>query len=251
MDKQLALVEHFVELRKVVLRVALFFLCAFVVSYVYAEEIFGILLKPFVSSMSTLDHREIIYTSLTEAFVVYIQLAFFTALLVTLPCLCFQIFAFVMPALSNKEKKFACVLLCMVPLLFVAGVLTAYLYAFPAAWKFFLSFEKPNYAHLGLPLKFYVKLEEYLALAVEVMLAFGFAFQIPAVLVFLNRVGVLPIKTLRAQRKLVIVLIFIVAAVITPPDALSQIILASVMIMLYELSIFLCILLKDRELTGA
>lgn len=231
--------SHLAELKKVIKRVLLFFFGTFILSYIFSEKIYGLLLRPFVK-LAVLGSREIIYTSLTEAFVTYIELSFFVALLLSLPFLCFQILAFTIPALSKNERQFAYFLAGMMLLLFIAGISAAYFYAFPAAWKFFLSFENSNYAGLGISLKLYPKIEEYLALSVQIMLAFGIAFQLPVMLVFLTRLKLLSIKTLRKHRRLVIVIIFVIAAIITPPDALSQIILASFMILLYEASIVLC-----------
>lgn len=235
---------HFAALKNTIKRVLLFFLCMFGLSYFYAEEIYGVLLKPFVNEAGV--RRDIIYTSLTEAFVTYIELAFFTALLITMPFLSMQVLFFTMPALKKAERHFAYFIASMIPMLFILGVLMAYFYAFPAAWKFFLSFERANYARLGIALKLYAKLEEYLSLSVQIMLAFGITFQLPVLLVFLTKAKLLSIRTLKESRRIVIVIIFIIAAIITPPDALSQIILASFMIVLYEISIMLCSLLAKR-----
>ena len=241
---KLPFTSHLVELRKAIKQVLLFFLIAFILSYIFSEKIYGILLKPFVEISSS---GTIIYTNLTEAFVTYIELSFFAALLLTLPVLCFQILSFSILALAKNERRFAYFLASMMPLLFISGVLIAYFYAFPAAWRFFLSFESSNYAGLGISLKLYPKIEEYLALSIQIMLAFGIAFQLPVMLVLLTKLNLLSIKTLKAHRRIVIVMIFIIAAIITPPDALSQIILGSFMIFLYEASIILCSLLANTN----
>jgi sec-independent protein translocase protein TatC len=245
MAKRLTLAKHMLELRKALIRVVMCFLAAFACGYYYAEELYGLLLKPYILATSATSERLLIYTSLTEAFMSYIELAFATAILITLPVLCVQILWFVDPGLAKSEKSLARILLLAMPVLFTVGLYVAYRYVLPTAWRFFLSFENADFAGLGIPLKAHLKLGEYLSLCVQIMLAFGLAFQLPVACVFLNRIGVLPVSTLKSHRKIVIVVIFTIAAIITPPDALSQIMLACAMILLYELAIMLCQCLSE------
>ena len=244
MNKELPFKSHFLELRRLVIQTAAFFICMLIISYVYAEEIYAFLLKPLLECCST-GKREIVYTELTEAFVTYLELAFLVAMLVTIPFLFIRILGFILPGLEPTEKKYAYLLLCSVPSLFLIGITVAYKYAFAAAWKFFLSFEGPVHAGSGVSIKLYPKISEYLHLALQIMFSFGIAFQLPVILILLNKIGLLTVNTLKQNRRIVIVLIFAIAAVVTPPDALSQIILASIMILLYEISIFGCMMFNE------
>lgn len=235
------ILEHLKDLKKAVFRILIFFFTAFCLSYFYKEEIYALLLKPFIQNLSHLENRQIIYTNLSEAFVVYIQLSFFMALFLTVPFFLSQILYFISPGLLKKERKFAYICIFLIPMLLIVGVLFAYFYAFPVAWKFFLSFEQNNSKVLGIPLLLYVRMQDYLSLCVQIMIAFGLTFQLPAMIIILYKLKLISIKALRAQRRIVVVIAFGVAAIITPPDAMSQIILALIMILLYEISIYICL----------
>ncbi|NRA73338.1 MAG: twin-arginine translocase subunit TatC [Rickettsiales bacterium] len=242
MTKDLPFKTHFLELRRHITRVAVFFVLIFMASYIYAKEIYMFLLNPLLKCCG--GNREIVYTQLTEAFMTYLELAFFIALLVTIPFLFMQIFIFALPGLKSHEKKYAYLLLCAVPSLFLIGITISYKYILIAAWKFFLSFETSANVENAISIKLYPKISEYLHLATQIMFSFGIAFQLPVILILLNKIGLLTVNTLKKNRRIVIVLIFAIAAIITPPDALSQIILASIMILLYEISILGCVIFK-------
>lgn len=242
MTKDLPFKIHFLELRRRIIQTAAFFILILAVSYIYAKEIYVFLLNPLLECCGS--GREIVYTQLTEAFVTYIELAFFVAILITIPFLFIQIFRFSLPGLKSSEKKYAYLLLFAVPILFMLGIAIAYKYVFAAAWRFFLSFESPIKAGQSISIKLYPKISDYLHLALQIMFSFGIAFQLPVVLILLNKIGLLTVATLKKNRRIVIVLIFAIAAVITPPDVLSQIILAAIMILLYEISILGCIMFK-------
>ena len=244
MNKELPFKIHFLELHRLVIQTSAFFLCTLIASYVYAKEIYIFLLRPLLECCGE-GKREMVYTELTEVFITYLELAFFVAMLVTIPFLFIQILVFALPGLKPMEKKYAYLLLCSIPSLFLIGIIIAYKYAFAAAWKFFLSFESSMHAGSGVSIKLYPKISEYLHLALQIMFSFGIAFQLPVILIFLNKTGLLTVSTLKQNRRIVIVLIFAIAAVITPPDALSQIILASIMILLYEISIFGCMMSNE------
>jgi sec-independent protein translocase protein TatC len=243
----LTLSEHFTELKKRTIYVLTFFLCSFAISYLFSENIYAFLLKPLANYYSDNNqHGSIIYTSLTEAFFTYLKISAITATFFTVPFFTIQLFSFIAPALNSGERKVIIFFLISIPILFFCGAFVAYYFVFPSAWKFFLSFENSLLDNMSIKLE--ARISEYLNLSSQIILAFGLAFQMPVILTLLNRVGLLSLQWLCKQRRLAIVLIFIIAAIITPPDVLSQLILASIMILLYEFSILMCILVNRRKI---
>jgi sec-independent protein translocase protein TatC len=242
----LGFAEHFGELKKRLIYVTIFFLISFAGCYYFADDIYQFLLTP-LSKYYTSEGKQgwMIYTGLTEAFFTYLKLSMLAALFFTVPFFTIQFFSFVSPGLKRSEKKVMAICLVVTPMLFLIGAFVAYYLVFPSAWKFFLSFESSSIG--GLPIKLEARVSEYLSLSSQIILAFGIVFQIPIALTLLNRVGLVPLEGLKKQRRLAIVMIFIIAAVITPPDVFSQLILAAVMILLYEISILLCIFLNKEN----
>lgn len=240
--------EHFAELRKRLFYVAIVFCLTLALGYFLSEQIYQFLLRPLASYYAN-EGKEgsIIYTSLAEAFFSYLKLAYYFAVFCTLPFLAIQIYLFASPALKKHEKAIFLPYIVLIPLLFIIGAFIAYHFIFPAAWKFFLSFESQDVG--SIPVRLEARISEYLSLSVEIIIAFGLAFQLPIALTILNRFGLISLDGLKKKRRLAIVIIFIVAAIITPPDILSQIILATLMILLYEISILGCIFLNNKNKT--
>ena len=182
------------------------------------------------------EPRRLIYTGLTEAFVTYIKLALWAGCVLAFPVIAVQIWIFAAPGLYKNERRAFLPFLVATPVLFLAGASMAYYFVFPLAWKFFLSFETPA-APGSLPIQLEARVSEYLSLSMTVIFAFGLAFELPVILVLLTRVGLLSAAKLAGFRRYAIVLIFIAAAILTPPDVFSQLSLALPMMLLYELSI--------------
>lgn len=245
-EKHAVISEHFNELKKKISWTLSFFLCAFVGSYIFSGEIYRFLLAPLSDYyLSEGKKGNIIYTGLTEAFFTYIKVSFMSALFFTIPFIAFQIFSFASPGLKKGEKRVLVSCFIAIPLLFLIGAFVAYYFIFPEAWKFFMSFENTYFENL--PIKLEARISEYLSLSSQIILAFGIAFQLPIAITLLNKIDLISVEWLKKQRRFGIVIIFIVAAVITPPDVFSQLALASIMILLYELSILLCIFFNSRN----
>ncbi|MCH9753803.1 MAG: twin-arginine translocase subunit TatC [Alphaproteobacteria bacterium] len=245
-EKHTAISEHFNELKKRVFYTLSFFLFSFVVSYIFSDDIYRFLLAPLSEYYkSTGKTGSIIYTGLTEAFFTYIKVAFISALFFTIPFIALQIFYFSSPGLKKGEKRVLIACFLATPLLFLTGAFVAYYFIFPEAWKFFLSFENSSLENL--PIKLEARISEYLSLSSQIILAFGIAFQLPIAITLCNKIDLISIEWLKEKRRFAIVIIFVVAAVITPPDVVSQLALASIMILLYELSILLCIFLNNKN----
>ena len=182
------------------------------------------------------QERRLIFTALQETFVSYLKVSFFAAFFVSSPLILIQIWKFVAPGLYDNEKKALMPYLIATPLLFFLGGLLVYYLIMPLAIKFFLSFETSSQM-TNLPIQLEAKVNEYLSLIMKLIFAFGISFQLPVILSLLARVGFIDSEYLKKRRKYVVVIIFAVAAILTPPDPVTQIGLAIPLLLLYELSI--------------
>jgi len=243
--KEYSFKEHFLELKKRILIITIFFFVAFALSYFFKEEFFSLSLKPLIESFSNHD-RKMIYTGLTEAFFSYIKLSLFSAFCLTLPMICYQCYAFIAPGLHSHERKIVLSVLLLSPLLFYTGSFFLFYVVMPKAWEFFLSYENNDTA---LPLVLEGRISEYLSLVIQLMMSFGLAFQLPIIMVILCILGVISSDSLQRKRRIAVVIIFIASAIFTPPDIISQIALAIPLLLLYELSIVWCKFLKTKDKT--
>jgi sec-independent protein translocase protein TatC len=230
------LLEHLTELKYRLAIIAVFFAFSFGISYYYSDHIFRFLLEP-LANMTTMENHKIIYTGLAEAFFTYLNLSAFAAFFVSIPIIALQIYSFIKPALYEKEKTIARYILFLSPVLFVLGSVFVFYFVIPKAWGFFLSFENSNSI---IPILLEARISEYLSLVIKLILAFGLAFQMPVILVILALLKIISHESLRKKRRIAIVVNFIIAGIITPPDVLSQVALAIPMVLLYELSIIAC-----------
>jgi len=229
-EKKLPLTTHLQELRK---RLILSFIAVgggFALCYTFAEKIFDILAAPLLEMMP--EGGSLIFTSVAEAFFTYMKVAFIAGLILTSPFVLYQIWAFVAPGLYRHEKKYVVPFVLAGSFFFALGIFFGYYVALPVGFKFLLGFATDFIKPLP-------SMKEYLSFSIKFLLAFGLVFEFPVVLVLLARIGVVDAKTLARQRKYAILLIFVFAAIVTPPDIVSQVIVALPMIGLYELSILL------------
>ena len=230
--------SHLVELRTRLLNSLIFIFLIFIVSYIFAEHIYNFLVDPYANAVKNTDgSRRLIFTALHETFITYIKVAFFSAIFLGSPVLLIQIYKFIAPGLYNNEKKAILPYLVSTPILFLLGGLLVYYLVMPLAIKFFLSFETLG-SNTTLPIQLEAKVNEYLSLIMRLIFAFGISFQLPILSNLLARIGVVNSDYLKKRRRYVIVIIFALAAILTPPDPITQVGLAIPLLLLYELSIF-------------
>ena len=229
--------SHFIELRSRLLNSLIFIFIVFIISYFFAEQIYNFLVEPYANAVKDDEiSRRLIFTALHETFITYIKVAFFAAIFLGSPVLLIQIYKFIAPGLYKNEKKAILPYLVSTPILFLLGGLLVYYLVMPLAIKFFLSFETLG-SSSNLPIQLEAKVNEYLSLIMRLIFAFGISFQLPILLNLLARIGVVNSNYLKTRRRYVIVIIFAIAAILTPPDPITQIGLAIPLLFLYELSI--------------
>ncbi len=246
-DKKSSFVEHLTELRSRLVKSIIYLFIIFIFCYFFSENIYGFLVAPYADAVKDDDlNRRMIFTALHETFITYLKVAFFAAMFFTSPIILTQIWKFIAPGLYKNEKKALLPYLIATPTLFLFGGMLVYYLIMPLAIKFFLSFETS--AQLGnLPIQLEAKVNEYLSLIMRLIFAFGLSFQLPVLLSLLARAGFIDSEYLRKRRKYVIVIIFAVAALLTPPDPITQIGLGIPLLILYELSIFSVSLIEKRK----
>ncbi len=239
--------SHFVELRSRLIKSLVFVLLIFIISYTFADQIYNFLVEPYANAVKNKDvDRRLIFTALHETFITYLKVAFFSAIFLGSPILLIQIYKFIAPGLYKNEKKAILPYLISTPVLFLLGGLLVYYLVMPLAIKFFLSFESTGSA-TTLPIQLEAKVNEYLSLIMRLIFAFGISFQLPILLNLLARIGVVNSNYLKKTRRYFIVIIFTVAAILTPPDPITQIGLAIPLLLLYELSIITVKFTEQKE----
>ena len=244
-ENNMTLLDHLIELRNRLLVSFCAFLLLFFLCFIkftsenqnLADIVYNFLQAPLASQMLENGGR-MIYTALHEGFFTQVKVAFFISICISLPIFLTQIWRFVAPGLYLNEKKAFLPFLLATPILFIAGASMVYYLVVPLAWDFFLSFQATG-VDGSLPIELEPRISEYLSLIMKLIFAFGLCFELPVILLLLTKSGILTSEDLIKKRKYAILSAFVVAAILTPPDVISQVLLALPIIALYEISIIL------------
>ena len=242
------LLEHLVELRRRLMWALAAIFVAFLVCFWFAKPIYNLLLWPYRVAAGVNAPIELIYTAPQEFFFTEVKLALFGAIFIAFPVIAAQLYMFVAPGLYRAERKAFLPFLVATPILFLLGAALVYFVAMPLAMKFFLSMQQTGDQTVQILLT--AKVSEYLSLIMALILGFGICFQLPVLLTLLARAGLVTSKGLKHYRRHAILGVFVAAAILTPPDPISQIALALPTLLLYELSIFAVKLTEKKRAAG-
>ncbi|MEE4609120.1 MAG: twin-arginine translocase subunit TatC [Desulfobacteraceae bacterium] len=220
--------EHLEELRHRLIVCFVAVGIGFAACYAFKERLFNLLAAPLISAMQAGD--KLVFTGLPEAFFTYLKIAFLAGCVLASPVIIYQFWMFVAPGLYGKERRVLAPIVGLSILFFIGGGMFGYLVVFPLGFQFFLSFATETIRPLP-------AMKEYLGFATKLLIAFGLAFELPLVITFMARLGLVSVAFLKKNRRYAILIFFIAAAILTPPDVVSQILMALPLMLLYELSI--------------
>lgn len=244
---KMPLLDHLIELRSRLLKSVIALVLAFLICFFFAEHIYAFLTEPLAAILrERRDNPRMIFTALTEVFYTYVKVSFFAGAFISCPIFLTQIWMFVAPGLYKKEQKALAPFLVATPVLFFMGGALVYYVIFPLAAKFLVGFEVPG-GDGALAIQLEAKVDEYLSLIMKLIFAFGLCFQLPVLMTLLARVGLATSAGMAAKRKYAVVAVFVLAAVLTPPDPISQISLALPILLLYEISIYMAKLVERKR----
>jgi len=227
-ENKIPFTAHLEELRTRLIRCFIAVGIGFLASYAFKEKLFDILIQPLTSVMNPGD--KIIFTGLPEAFFTYLKVSFLSGLMLSVPVILYEFWMFVAPGLYKKERKVLIPIVILSSFFFLGGSLFGYFIVFPYGFRFFLSFSTDTIQALP-------SMKEYLGFSSKLLLAFGLVFELPLVLTFLARLGVVSVDFLKTNRKYAVLIFFVGAAILTPPDVVTQTMMALPLMLLYEVSI--------------
>ncbi len=228
-ETRMPFLEHLEELRKRIVICLISIGVGFVIAYAFSKKLFHFLMLPLLKVMP--PGEKLIFTNLPEAFFAYLKVAFLAGFLLAIPMVFYQLWKFISPGLYSHERKYIIPFVLSSSLFFVGGALFGYFVVFPFGFKFFLSFASDT-------MKALPSVKQYLSLSTRLLLAFGVIFELPIIILFLSKLGIVNHVMLRKGRKYALLLSFILAAILTPPDVITQILMALPLIVLYEISIW-------------
>ncbi|MEW6623554.1 MAG: twin-arginine translocase subunit TatC [Bacillota bacterium] len=233
--ESMTLLEHLEELRKIIIKIFLFILLGTVISYIFFED----LVLQFITAPLDGKNISLVQLTVTEAFMTKLKISILSGAVITLPFSTWQIWSFILPALYTHEKKYVLTITPISAFLFVVGVLFGYYVVLPFALIFFI-------AQGGKELLAMLSFARYVSFVLGFLVPFGLVFQLPLAVIFLSRIGVADYRFFKAKRKYAILIIFIISAVLTPADVVSQLLMAGPVILLYEISIVFSWLLRRK-----
>lgn len=240
------LIEHLIELRQRLFYAVLAIFVFFIGCFIFADQIFNILVIPYERAAGENTNLKLIFTAPQEYFFVQIKIAFFGALFIAFPIIAAQLYKFVAPGLYRSERQAFLPFLIATPILFVMGACLVFFLIMPLAMNFFLSMQQTGDGTRP-TIELLPRVSEYLGLVMTLIFAFGIMFQLPVVITLLSKADLVSVATLKSKRKYAVVFAFVAAAVLTPPDPVSQIGLAVPTLLLYELSIFSARLVEKKR----
>jgi len=229
-DERQPFLSHLEELRSRLIICAIAVGVGFAISYIFSKQLFSFLILPLTKVLP--DDSRLIFTSLPEMFITYIKVSLVAGIILALPVIFYELWMFLAPALYQRERRYVVPFVLFSTILFVTGSLFGYFIVFPYGFKFFISFATEDIQALP-------SVKQYFSFAIRLLLAFGLVFEMPVVVLFLTKIGLITPEAMKKFRKFAILCSFILAAILTPPDVATQIMMALPIIILYEVSIFL------------
>ena len=237
-DEKQPFMSHLEELRKRLIICAISVGVGFVIAYIFSERLFQLLVAPLREVMP--EGEKLIFTNLPEMFFAYLKVAFIAGILASAPVIFYQLWLFIAPGLYQKEKRYLLPFVVSSTILFVGGALFGYFIVFPFGFKFFIGFA--NEYVKALP-----SVKQYFSFSIKLLFAFGLVFELPVVIFFLSKIGIVTPEFLRKRRKYAILLTFALAAILTPPDVITQCMMAVPLIVLYEIGILVARLARKKK----
>jgi sec-independent protein translocase protein TatC len=229
-DEKKPFMAHLEELRKRLVVCAIAIGIGFVISYIFSKQLFSFLILPLTKVLPA--ESRLIFTSLPEMFIAYIKVALIAGIILAIPIIFYELWMFLVPALYQREKRYLIPFVLFSSILFVAGALFGYFIVFPYGFKFFISFATEDIQALP-------SVKQYFSFATRLLLAFGLVFEMPVVVFFMTKIGLITPDSMKKYRKFAILCAFILSAILTPPDVATQIMMALPLIVLYEVSIII------------